>query len=279
MMIPEDNSPPTISHLIQETLRLARVHRRETSHLVWDMVKALSPIILILILAFIVWISKELSSSGQSSNSGGSVLGLAFLALIFIVVLIPYMLWLCYFIADIFSEAQQIGLNAVDNVPTIFTIDRRWAVIRLWLLLALPSVIIRMPLKIAHVNDWYVGILFQILLLFFYTALPAVVESGVAMKAIVTSWQLARSNALFIFRCALAAVVPTMIYAVLYIAVKAVASPSTKLIAACIFLFLSFPLLVISIQYEPFYRALVYRSLKPKIEEQSSPLTLPSLSV
>ena len=264
-MIPDPTPLPTISELLKETLRLAREKRRETSRLLWKSVLGFSPLIVVFIIILIFAVRYLLVDGGHpiphhSANRPNAPSGILFI-LLFLLVLLPYVLWLAHSSIRILGHAMEIALATVDNREPVF-VNRAWAIFRMGILLAAPLGILESILKYAGLEIFDVTILSPLPFLVLYLSLPAVMESGLAVDAIAESWQLARKDLLFVFQCAFIAWIPTHLLSTLVTIL-----PISKAIMGCIQLLLVGVTFVFTIQYEPFYMALIYRALKPKEEE------------
>jgi hypothetical protein len=276
-MIPEQASLPTIPELLKETLRLAREKRKETSRLLWQLMAALSPILLILVVYLILKVSGYYFDNYMGHQGVNGHLGALFWGFLLLIFALPaYTFFLLYFMSKILSGAQQIALIAIDNSQPLFTFDRTWAYFRMTLLLGLPSVIVSELFLFAHITKIpYINILLYIPYLILYTAIPAVVERGKALKALGISWELARSHFFYVLKCAIIGWIPSIVSIILALAAVGTAvllSFSKPLIAATAILMLIVPLLVFAIQFEPFYKGLIYRALKPRSDDNPSVL-------
>lgn len=264
-MIPEPTSLPSLRELYDETRRLAREYGNETSILFRKTIYAFLPLLglIVVVLGVIVFLVPPASYPSRGSNPIQNVL----LAAVIIIVAGGYLIWLAIYLSKLASKGIQLGLDAVDGWNFWRLESRDWVLFRLGILVGIPVWIIRYFLKKAGLGALEISLLSQLPLFLLYTAVPAAVESGEAIAAFKKSWLLMGEHPLFILNAAFAAWLVTGFPQLL---VNELSLP--KALDAILGIAFAIVTLVVTIKYQPFYVALVYRAVQPlELEPEAEP--------
>jgi hypothetical protein len=240
------NDLPSIPDLLRNTITLAREHRSETTPL-FKRVFALVGIFFGVLILFAILSAIVL---GKSMMIVPTVLGIIMLT----------MLPALYYLVKIMANAQEIGLAAVEQREPDQNAVRVWQFILFFVIVLLPSVFVLFIFKGTPLFWGMEILLTSVYWSTMYLAPMTVVASGTAPDGIQLAVTLFRSNPGFV---AVTSMLGSAVTSGPMIALQLFTyDPShPSMFLAILRILSSIYTLIVSIRYEPFYRAQIYDAL------------------